>query len=145
MTEKNIRMVSYVLLLLSLFIGNFYKIQADIEGFVKVEGVKGYTIVGDGIGFLLLLFPLLLLTLPLYQGRIKQAERFRIGYLIGNIGMMLYLLLFMRHYGGSLDEEWVAISFRLGLSGCVYLVLSLGNLFWEWHHYRKRQQHKHDR
>ncbi|MBC1778939.1 hypothetical protein [Listeria booriae] len=56
MTEKNIRMVSYLLLILSLFIGNFYKVQADIDGFVKVEGVKGYAIVGDGIGFLLLLY-----------------------------------------------------------------------------------------
>lgn len=139
MAEKNIRMVSYVLLLLSLFVGNFYKVQADIDGFVKVEGVKGYT-TADGIGFLLLLFPLLLLALPLYQGRIKQVERVRIGYLIGNIGTLICLLLFMRHYSGSLDEEWVSISFRLGLSGWLYLMLSAGNLIWEWRHYRKRQQ-----
>ncbi|MBC1211762.1 hypothetical protein HB815_12620 [Listeria booriae] len=145
MTEKNIRMVSYVLLLLSLFVGNFYKVQADINGFVKVEGVKGHTIVGEGIGFLLLLFPLLLITLPLYQGKIKQAERFRIGYLIGNMGMMLHLLLFMRHYSGSLDEEWVSISFRLALSGWLYLMLSAVNLIWEWRHYRKMQQSTQER
>lgn len=137
MTERRIRMTSYILMVLSLFLGNFYKVQADIDGFVKVEGVKGYAIITDGIGFLFFLFPILLVMLPSYQTWIKQPDRFRIGCLIGNVCMIIYLLLFMRHYNGTLDEEWVAITFRLGFAGWIYLLLSLGNLFWEWRKYKR--------
>ncbi|EUJ31441.1 hypothetical protein [Listeria cornellensis] len=56
MTERRIRMTSYILMVLSLFLGNFYKVQADIDGFVKVEGVKGYAIITDEIGFFVLPF-----------------------------------------------------------------------------------------
>lgn len=119
--------VSYGVMIACLFIGNMFKMKADILGFSQSEGIKGYDFIFSGLGIVFLLLPILLLCLDFIHisQHLKQLAHFLLpaSLLLLLLVLRLNISTFLGSVFGELDG-YMSIKAGFGFSGWIYLLVA---------------------
>lgn len=130
--------ISYGVMIACLFIGNMFKMKAEVMGFSQADGIKGYEFIFSGLGIVFLLLPILLLCLDFINvsSHLKQLAHFLLpaALLVLLLILRLNISAFLGSTVGELDEL-VSINAGFGFSGWIYLLVAGFSTYSGYQHY----------
>lgn len=130
--------ISYGVMIACLFIGNMFKMKAEVMGFSQADGIKGYEFIFSGLGIVFFLLPILLLCLDFINvsSHLKQLAHFLLpaALLVLLLILRLNISSFLGSTVGELDE-FVSINAGFGFSGWIYLLVAGFSTYSGYKHY----------
>lgn len=130
--------ISYGVMIACLFIGNMFKMKAEVMGFSQADGIKGYEFIFSGLGIVFFLLPILLLCLDFINvsSHLKQLAHFLLpaALLVLLLILRLNISAFLGSTVGELDEL-VSINAGFDFSGWIYLLVAGFSTYSGYKHY----------